>query len=43
MENQDKIIFEASWEVCHKVGGIYTVVKSKAALLNDALPFFWQL
>ncbi len=23
-------VFEASWEVCNKVGGIYTVVKSKA-------------
>lgn len=25
------ILFEASWEVCNKVGGIYTVVSSKAA------------
>lgn len=24
-------VFEASWEVCNKVGGIYTVVSSKAA------------
>jgi glycogen synthase len=23
-------LFEASWEVCNKVGGIYTVIKSKA-------------
>jgi hypothetical protein len=22
------IVFEISWEVCNKVGGIYTVVKS---------------
>jgi glycogen synthase len=28
-------LFESSWEVCNKVGGIYTVVSSKAALLND--------
>ncbi|MFH1133644.1 MAG: hypothetical protein V1735_04075 [Nanoarchaeota archaeon] len=28
-------VFEASWEVCNKVGGIYTVVKSKAALMVD--------
>jgi glycogen(starch) synthase len=35
MDKQDKFIFEASWEVCHKVGGIYTVVKSKAALLEE--------
>src|SRR3989338_1917453 len=26
-------LFEASWEVCNKVGGIYTVVKSKARSL----------
>ncbi len=26
-------LFEASWEVCNKVGGIYVVVRSKAALL----------
>lgn len=29
------ILFESSWEVCNKVGGIYTVVKSKAAIIND--------
>ncbi|MBN2457531.1 glycosyltransferase [Candidatus Woesearchaeota archaeon] len=28
------ILFEASWEVCNKVGGIYTVVKSKADIIN---------
>lgn len=38
MDNEDKFVFEASWEVCHKVGGIYTVVKSKAALLTEAYP-----
>jgi len=26
-------VFECSWEVCNKVGGIYTVVKSKAAVM----------
>ena len=35
MTDSDKLIFEASWEVCHKIGGIYTVVKSKAALLAE--------
>ena len=25
-----KYLFEISWEVCNKVGGIYTVLKSKA-------------
>lgn len=29
------ILFEASWEVCNKVGGIYTVIMSKAALINE--------
>jgi glycogen synthase len=28
------MLFEVSWEVCNKVGGIYTVVKSKADILN---------
>ncbi|MGM5485547.1 MAG: glycogen/starch synthase [Nanobdellota archaeon] len=27
-------MFECSWEVCNKVGGIYTVVKSKAGLMK---------
>lgn len=35
MKDDDRFIFEASWEVCHKVGGIFTVVKSKAALLSE--------
>lgn len=29
-------LFELSWEVCNKVGGIYTVITSKAALMNEA-------
>lgn len=28
-------LFEISWEVCHQVGGIYTVIKSKAARIYD--------
>ena len=28
-------LFEVSWEVCNKVGGIFTVVKSKAARMKD--------
>ncbi|MBN1544830.1 hypothetical protein JW898_05215 [Candidatus Woesearchaeota archaeon] len=43
MGNQDRFVFEASWEVCHKVGGIYTVVKSKAALLNAAYPNYFLI
>ncbi|MBI2663833.1 glycogen/starch synthase [Candidatus Woesearchaeota archaeon] len=28
-------LFEISWEVCNKVGGIYTVIKSKSADVRD--------
>ncbi len=28
-------LFESSWEVCNKVGGIYTVIKSKAPLMKS--------
>ena len=31
-------IFESSWEVCNKVGGIYTVLSSRAKTLQDAIP-----
>ena len=31
-------VFEVSWEVCNKVGGIYQVVKSKAELLKRRYP-----
>ncbi|MBI2651295.1 glycogen/starch synthase [Candidatus Woesearchaeota archaeon] len=31
MEKKADFLFEVSWEVCNKVGGIYTVVSSKAA------------
>ncbi|BBL45262.1 glycogen synthase [Nanobdella aerobiophila] len=31
------ILFEESWEVCNKVGGIYTVISSKAKYIKDAL------
>ncbi|MBN2422660.1 hypothetical protein JXB41_05505 [Candidatus Woesearchaeota archaeon] len=30
METKANLFFEVSWEVCNKVGGIYTVVSSKA-------------
>ena len=28
-------IFETSWEVCNKVGGIYTVLSTRAKTLQD--------
>lgn len=30
-------VFESSWEVCNKVGGIYTVLSTRAKTLQDAL------
>lgn len=30
-------IFESSWEVCNKVGGIYTVLSTRAKTLQDTL------
>jgi len=35
MEKKADILFEVSWEVCNKVGGIFTVVKSKAAKMAE--------
>lgn len=31
-------IFESSWEVCNKVGGIYTVLSTRAKTLQDVMP-----
>lgn len=31
-------IFETSWEVCNKVGGIYTVLSSRAKTLQEKFP-----
>ena len=53
MENEKIVptfIFEASWEVCNKVGGIYTVLSTRAKTLQDRLqdrvvfigPDFWR-
>ena len=30
-------IFESSWEVCNKVGGIYTVLSTRAKTLQDMM------
>ena len=43
-------IFESSWEVCNKVGGIYTVLSTRAKTLHDIFndklifigPDFWE-
>ena len=44
-------IFESSWEVCNKVGGIYTVLSTRAKTLQDEMkdrvifigPDFWNV
>ncbi|MGM9684714.1 MAG: glycosyl transferase, partial [Bacteroidaceae bacterium] len=43
-------IFESSWEVCNKVGGIYTVLSTRAKTLQEKFgdnlifigPDFWN-
>ena len=35
MQTEADVLFEVSWEVCNKVGGIYTVVKSKASQMMN--------
>lgn len=34
MDLKNNYLFEISWEVCHKDGGIYTVISSKADLIK---------
>ncbi len=34
-EKASSYIFETSWEVCNKIGGIYTVLSTKAKCLQD--------
>ena len=42
-QQRQKYLFESSWEVCNKVGGIYTVLSTKAHTLqqmfNDKVVF----
>ncbi len=40
---QANVLFEVSWEICNKVGGIYTVVKSKADLINSAYKEYYLI
>ena len=35
-QTQAQLLLECSWEVCNKVGGIWTVITSKAAKINAA-------
>lgn len=36
---EQKTIFELSWEVCNKVGGIYSVISSKACIMNKTYDY----
>jgi glycogen(starch) synthase len=36
-------LYEVSWEICNKVGGIYTVVQSKAALMCSYYPDYFLI
>lgn len=48
--NSPNFIFESSWEVCNKVGGIYTVLSTRAKTLQQEMqdklifigPDFWK-
>ncbi len=35
MNNKPEYIFETSWEICNKIGGIYTVLSTKAKSVVD--------
>lgn len=37
LTNKVNLLFEASWEVCNKIGGIYTVLSTKANVLEQSL------
>ena len=47
---EPQYIFESSWEVCNKVGGIYTVLSTRAKTLQEKFtdkvffigPDFWE-
>lgn len=36
--SEPKFVFESSWEVCNKVGGIYTVLSTRAKTLQEQMP-----
>ena len=35
LESRIEMLFETSWEVCNKVGGIYAVLSTKAKVLGQ--------
>ena len=42
MENTTTL-FEISWEICNKVGGIYTVITSKENVINSKIKNYYQV
>jgi len=36
-KHENRFVFEVSWEVVNKVGGIYTVLRTKAPISTDEL------
>ena len=42
MENSN-YLFEISWEICNKVGGIYTVIISKENTINSKFENYYQI
>ena len=43
MEVNADMLFEVSWEVCNKVGGIFTVVSSKALQIMNQYKFYYLI
>ncbi|RJQ17165.1 hypothetical protein C4573_03875 [Candidatus Woesearchaeota archaeon] len=43
LKAEAEYVFETSWEVCNKVGGIYAVVTSKAALMMSYYPNYFTI
>jgi glycogen synthase len=41
MQTLSEHLFEVSWEVCNKVGGIYSVITSKASLISGYYPEYY--
>lgn len=40
---QAQTVFEISWEVCNKVGGIYSVITSKATYMKEAYDAYYAI
>ncbi|MBS3142090.1 glycosyltransferase [Candidatus Woesearchaeota archaeon] len=43
MKAEADVLFETSWEVVNKVGGIYTVIQSKSALIKEQYKEFYLI